>query len=132
MTRPRLRHLAFTARDAKNLAYFYRDQFQMEIFHTESDGSHFLTDGYLNLAIIQQALDGEVPTGFNHFGFHVDHTEPICQSLVNAGSPEPAPRITNRPFAEYRAIDPEGNWFDLSAGGFVPAHLDESTPNRAT
>ncbi|MGW0498864.1 hypothetical protein ACWD0Z_26605 [Streptomyces sp. NPDC003007] len=31
---------------------------------------------------------------------------------------QPAERFTNRPFAEYRAMDPEGNWFDLSEHGF--------------
>ncbi|MDQ1657094.1 MAG: hypothetical protein QOD41_2177 [Cryptosporangiaceae bacterium] len=120
MSRPQLRHLAFTARDAESLAHFYRDQFDMEIFHTDPDGSHFLTDGYLNLAILQQALDGEVPTGFNHFGFLVEDVQDRCQRLVAAGSPQPAPRHTTRPFAEYRAIDPEGNWFDLSAHGYLP------------
>ncbi len=125
MTRPRLRHLAFVARDAAKLASFYADHFRMEVFHREADGSHFLTDGYLNLAIIQQALDGEVPTGFNHFGFHVEDTESVRAGLVEAGSPEPASRLTTRPFAEYRAIDPEGNWFDISAGGFVPPRFEQ-------
>jgi len=120
MSTAKLRHLAFTARDAVKLAHFYRDQFGMRIFHTDPDGSQFLTDGYLNLAIIQQALDGDVPTGFNHFGFHVDDVEAVMAGLVEAGLPKPAARHTTRPFAEYRAIDPEGNWFDLSGHGFLP------------
>ncbi|GAA3437712.1 VOC family protein [Kutzneria kofuensis] len=120
MPTAKLRHLAFTARDAVKLAHFYRDQFGMRIFHTDPDGSQFLTDGYINLAIIQQALDGDVPTGFNHFGFHVDDVEGSMASLVEAGLPEPAVRHTTRPFAEYRAIDPEGNWFDLSGHGYLP------------
>ena len=120
MSRPALRHLAFTARNAEKLAHFYRDQFEMEIFHKDPDGSHFLTDGYINLAIIQQALDGDVPTGFNHFGFQVDDVTACSERLVAAGAPQPAARFTKRPFAEYRAIDPEGNWFDLSAHGYLP------------
>ncbi|MFC0429860.1 VOC family protein [Kutzneria buriramensis] len=120
MPTAKLRHLAFTARDAVGLAHFYRDQFGMRIFHTDPDGSQFLTDGVINLAIIQQALDGDVPTGFNHFGFHVDDVDTVAKNLVDAGLPEPAVRHTTRPFAEYRAIDPEGNWFDLSAHGYLP------------
>ena len=120
MSRPTLRHLAFTARDAESLANFYRDQFDMEIFHKDPDGSVFLTDGYINLGILQQALDGDVPTGFNHFGFQVTDVAPHSERLVAAGSPEPAVRHTTKPFAEYRAIDPEGNWFDLSAHGYLP------------
>jgi catechol 2,3-dioxygenase-like lactoylglutathione lyase family enzyme len=123
MTRPRLRHLAFVVQDAKKMADFYREHFAMELFHTDADGSHFVTDGYLNLALIQQRLDGDVATGFNHFGFAVEEVEPIADRLAEAGLPRPVTRATDRPFAEYRAIDPEGNWFDLSAHGFLPPHL---------
>ena len=37
MPTAKLRHLAFTARDAVKLAHFYRDQFGMRIFHTDPD-----------------------------------------------------------------------------------------------
>lgn len=120
MTRPRLRHLAFVVRDARRVAEFYRTHFGMELFHTDPDGSHFVTDGYLNLALIQQQLSGDVPTGFNHFGFEVPAVAPVAESLAEAGVPRPVLRGGDRPFAEYRAIDPEGNWFDLSEHGFLP------------
>ena len=120
MTRPRLRHLAFVVQDAKQMAEFYCAQFEMELFHTDSDGSHFVTDGYLNLALIQQNLDGDVPAGFNHFGFQVADIPAVASRLAEAGVPRPALRGGDRPFAEYRAIDPEGNWFDLSEHGFLP------------
>ncbi len=54
----------------------------------------------------------------NHFRFHVTDTEATSAALVEAGADKPAERFTDRPFAEYRAMDPEGNWFDLSAHGF--------------
>jgi hypothetical protein len=54
----------------------------------------------------------------NHFGFHIEDTAATSEALVAAGTPKPAERFTNRPFAEYRAMDPEGNWFDLSEHGF--------------
>jgi catechol 2,3-dioxygenase-like lactoylglutathione lyase family enzyme len=120
MGKAKLRHLAFVARDAQDLARFYCDQFEMEIFFKDEMGNHFLTDGYINLAILQHQLDGEVPVGFNHFGFQVDNAAGSRQNLVAAGMPEPAVRSTNRPFAEYRAMDPEGNWFDLSEHGYLP------------
>ena len=120
MTRPRLRHLAFVVQDAKRMADFYCGQFGMDLFHTDADGSHFVTDGYLNLALIQQQLDGDVASGFNHFGFEVAKVEPIADNLAEAGLPRPVRRASDRPFAEYRAIDPEGNWFDLSEHGFLP------------
>ncbi|HET6709140.1 VOC family protein [Amycolatopsis sp.] len=125
MSRPRLRHLAIVVRDAPRMAEFYCTQFGMEQFHTDPDGSCFVTDGYLNLALIQQQLTGDVPTGFNHFGFEVPAVAPLADSLAAAGVPRPALRGGDRPFAEYRAVDPEGNWFDLSEHGFLPPSAAE-------
>lgn len=125
MTRPRLRHLAFVVQDAKGMADFYRERLGMDLFHQDPDGSHFLTDGYINLALIQQRLDGDVATGFNHFGFAVEDVDAAADRLAGAGVPRPVARATDRPFAEYRAIDPEGNWFDLSAHGFLPPGVGE-------
>lgn len=116
--RPKLRHLAIVARDPEQLAEFYSSVFAMELFHRDPDGSCFLSDGYLSLALIKHQLDGETPVGMNHFGFHIKDTAATSEALVAAGTPKPAERFTNRPFAEYRAMDPEGNWFDLSEHGF--------------
>ncbi|MGW7259013.1 SgcJ/EcaC family oxidoreductase [Streptomyces sp. NPDC054834] len=116
--RPKLRHLAIVARDPEKLAEFYSSVFAMELFHRDPDGSCFLSDGYLSLALIKHQLDGDTPVGMNHFGFHIEETAAISEALEAAGTPKPAERFTNRPFAEYRAMDPEGNWFDLSEHGF--------------
>ena len=125
--RPKLRHLAIVARDPEKLAEFYSSVFAMELFHRDPDGSCFLSDGYLSLALIKHQLDGETPVGMNHFGFHVDSTAAVSDALVAAGTPKPAERSTDRPFAEYRAMDPEGNWFDLSEHGYGgPSSADPS------
>ncbi|MCX4408985.1 SgcJ/EcaC family oxidoreductase [Streptomyces sp. NPDC059837] len=116
--RPKLRHLAIVARDPEKLAAFYTSIFSMELFHRDPDGSCFLSDGYLSLALIKHRLDGDTPLGMNHFGFHISDTETTSAALVEAGADKPAERFTDRPFAEYRAMDPEGNWFDLSEHGF--------------
>ncbi|WP_460067068.1 SgcJ/EcaC family oxidoreductase [Streptomyces sp. YKOK-I1] len=116
--RPRLRHLAIVARDPEKLAGFYSSVFSLELFHRDPDGSCFLSDGYLSLALIKHQLDGDTPVGMNHFGFHIADTGTVSTALTDAGTPKPAERFTNRPFAEYRAMDPEGNWFDLSEHGF--------------
>jgi catechol 2,3-dioxygenase-like lactoylglutathione lyase family enzyme len=120
MSKPKLRHLAFVVRDPARLAAFYCEQLEMELFHVDPDGSHFVTDGYVNLALIQHRLDSETPAGFNHFGFAVGDVAAVSERMVTAGVPRPVSRPTDRPFAEYRAIDPEGNWFDLSEHGFLP------------
>ncbi|MEV5101299.1 SgcJ/EcaC family oxidoreductase [Streptomyces massasporeus] len=116
--RPKLRHLAIVARDPEQLARFYTSVFAMELFQRDPDGSCFLSDGYLSLALIKHQLDGDTPVGMNHFGFHITDTAATSEALTAAGTPKPAERFTDRPFAEYRAMDPEGNWFDLSEHGF--------------
>jgi len=116
--RPKLRHLAIVARDPEKLADFYSSVFAMELFHRDPDGSCFLSDGYLSLALIKHQLDGDTPVGMNHFGFHIEDTAAVSAALVETGAPKPAERFTDRPFAEYRGMDPEGNWFDLSEHGF--------------
>ncbi|QIQ01510.1 VOC family protein [Streptomyces liangshanensis] len=120
MSRPRLRHVALVVQDAAAAAAFYRETLQMEEFHQDPDGSRFMTDGYINLALIQHRLDGDVPTGFNHFGFEVPDVDSVADRMTQRGVARPVLRGGDRPFAEYRAIDPEGNWFDLSSHGFLP------------
>ncbi|MFI0268886.1 SgcJ/EcaC family oxidoreductase [Streptomyces luteogriseus] len=116
--RPTLRHLAIVARDPEQLARFYSSVFAMELFHRDPDGSCFLSDGHLSLALIKHRLDGDTLVGMNHFGFHITDTAAVSEALTAAGTPKPAERFTDRPFAEYRAMDPEGNWSDLSEHGF--------------
>jgi catechol 2,3-dioxygenase-like lactoylglutathione lyase family enzyme len=116
--RPALRHLALVVRDPEAAAGFYSSVFGMEVFHHDPDGSRFLSDGYLTLALLAHKLDGDTPLGFNHFGFHVEDTAEVAAKLKAAGLPSPAERHTDRPFAEFRAMDPEGNWFDLSEHGY--------------
>jgi len=120
VNRPRLRHVALVVQDAAAAAAFYHGTLQMEEFHQDPDGSRFMTDGYINLALIQQRLDGDVPAGFNHFGFEVPNVARVADRMTGHGVARPMLRGGNRPFAEYRAIDPEGNWFDLSEHGFLP------------
>ncbi|MGW6263295.1 VOC family protein [Streptomyces sp. NPDC055085] len=125
MNRPRLKHVALVVQDAAAASAFYLETLQMEEFHQDPDGSLFVTDGYINLALIQQRLDGDVPAGFNHFGFHVPDIACIADRMTRCGVARPVLRGGDRPFAEYRAIDPEGNWFDLSDHGFLPPGVVE-------
>ncbi|WP_327417478.1 VOC family protein [Streptomyces sp. NBC_01233] len=118
MTRPRIRHLALYASNPEALTGFYREKFGMEVIMSDPDGNHFLSDGYLTLAVLKHQMAGEAPLGLNHFGFHLDDVDGTRTALTEAGLEEPALRASKRPYAEYRAIDPEGNWFDLSEHGY--------------
>ena len=113
MAKPKIRHLALFARDPKKLADFYTSVFDMEIAHSNGR-AFFLTDGYLMLAVLPHRLEGEAAVGLNHFGFNLENLDEVKQKLAKYGLEEPKARPGDRPYAEFRAADPEGNWFDLS------------------
>lgn len=116
MAKPKIRHLALFARDPKKLADFYTSVFDMEIAATNGR-AYFLTDGYLMLALLPHRLEGEAAVGLNHFGFNLENLEETRKKLAAFGLEEPKARPGDRPYAEFRAVDPEGNWFDLSEEG---------------
>src|SRR3546814_2931471 len=53
-------------------------------------------------------IDGK-PSGFNHFGFLVDDNDEVAARFEEKGYTPPIKRPNDRHFAEYRAIDPDGN-----------------------
>jgi catechol 2,3-dioxygenase-like lactoylglutathione lyase family enzyme len=116
MAKPKIRHLALFARDPKQLADFYTSVFDMEVAHAGKN-AYFLTDGYLMLAILPHRLEGEAAVGLNHFGFNLENRDEVVKKLERWGLEVPKARPGDRPYAEFRAVDPEGNWFDLSEAG---------------
>ncbi len=113
----KIRHLAIITTDPGKLADFYQEVFEMEVLHRTDNGSVFMTDGYLNLALLLNKAEGK-PSGLNHFGFEIDDMEAIAQRIEAAGVAAPAKRPADRHYAQYRAFDPDGNNFDLSVNGF--------------
>jgi catechol 2,3-dioxygenase-like lactoylglutathione lyase family enzyme len=115
---PKIRHLAIIARDPAAVAAYYQKVFEMKLIHKSDLGAHFVSDGYLTLAIIQHRLTGSAPVGLNHFGFSVEDRKIVMERIKEYGLEEAKQRPDDRPFAEFRACDPEGNFFDISAHGF--------------
>jgi catechol 2,3-dioxygenase-like lactoylglutathione lyase family enzyme len=110
----RIRHLAIKTVDPKRLAKFYCEAFGLKVLKDKgNDKPIYLTDGYLILALLK-VRPGDVPPGLNHFGISVDDVEAASKRLVDLGYTEPAARPSDRPYAELRAMDPDGNLFDLS------------------
>jgi len=116
MSRPKIRHLAFISRDPDKLAKFYQDVFDMELIYSRGPGrSQFLSDGYLTVAILKHNLQGTARLGLDHFGFDVDDPQEYIDRIVAGGIEEPKSRPNDfRNSTEFRAVDPEGNWFDIS------------------
>ena len=118
--KPMIRHLAVMTLDPERLAKFYEEVFEMKRLTGKGvPGSKavYMTDGYITLALLENKAEGK-PPGINHFGFHVGSQEEMAARLTKAGVSAPAKRPADRPYAETRATDPDGNNFDLSVAGF--------------
>ncbi|HXV79911.1 MAG TPA: hypothetical protein VEG60_08530 [Candidatus Binatia bacterium] len=87
---PQLRRLTITAADRSSI---------------------FVSDGYLNLALLYQRREESI--GLNHFGFHVKSNEEMQTRAERAGVRRGAARPDRIRFAEYRVHDPEGNGIDI-------------------
>ena len=113
----KIKHIAIVTMDPEKLASFYQEVFEMEVLHTSKSGGVYLTDGYINVALLPNKAEGK-PNGLNHFGFEIENQEEIGQRMEKFGLQTPAQRPRNRPYAETRGCDPDGNNFDLSVHGF--------------
>jgi predicted enzyme related to lactoylglutathione lyase len=122
--RPKIRHLAIVTLDPERLAKFYEQTFDMTRLTAERGvpGSKavYMTDGYITLALLENKAEGK-PSGLNHFGWHVDDQDEVARRLTKAGVKAPAKRPADRPYAETRGTDPDGNNFDISVAGFGSA-----------
>ena len=114
---PKIRHLAVICMDPEKLAKFYCEVFDMKIVGRSGRKNVFLTDGYMNLALLSQKAEGKT-NGLNHFGFVVEDTEDVARRMQKWDVVGPEKRPADRVYAETRGTDPEGNNFDLSEAGF--------------
>jgi catechol 2,3-dioxygenase-like lactoylglutathione lyase family enzyme len=111
-----IRHIALYTPDPQRLADFYCQVLDMKEVERTDRSSIFVSDGYLNLALLYQRK--EEPIGLNHFGFHVKSNEEMQTRVERAGVRRGAARPDRIPFAEYRVHDPEGNGIDISQKGW--------------
>jgi predicted enzyme related to lactoylglutathione lyase len=119
-SKPTIRHLAIMTLDPERLAKFYEQTFEMKRLTGKGvPGSKavYMTDGYITLALLENKADGK-PSGLNHFGWQVDDQDEIASRMASFGVKVPAKRPADRPYAETRGTDPDGNNFDLSVQGY--------------
>jgi catechol 2,3-dioxygenase-like lactoylglutathione lyase family enzyme len=118
-----IRHLAIRAQSTGQLADFYKSAFGLrEIRRRETKGGGeavYLTDGYINLALLPARGEGE---GLHHFGFQIESDED--EEAISSAAVEHGARsgLEERPqdnrYAETRMIDPIGIPIDVSRAGF--------------
>ena len=119
----KLRHFALMTRQPERLADFYKKVFDLEEIFRTKGGSIHLSDGEVNLAILNANNPKEPEDlermGLNHFGFLVEDQESVAkriQEIYPAGAPKARPDGTS--YAETRGSDPDGNLFDISTWGY--------------
>ncbi|HKA35160.1 MAG TPA: VOC family protein [Candidatus Binatia bacterium] len=115
----KLRHLAILTHQPEKLAEFYKKVFEMKEMHRTKNGSVHLSDGEVNLAILNASNPKEPGhrLGLYHFGFHVDDPNETAKRIAEI-YPEGAPKSREATYAELRGTDPDGNLFDISTIGW--------------
>ena len=125
----KIRHLAIKTKSPERLAAFYEEVFGLKRIRSEPGGAIYMSDGYLTLALLRNRGEA-TPSGINHFGFHVDDLGAVEGALKKFDEPL-TQRPANRPYAEYRAMDPDGNLFDVSVHGYEEAEFQAERDKRA-
>ena len=131
--KPKIRHIALVTLDPERLARFYEEVFEMRRLPQRpgtTSKAVYMTDGYITLALLENKAEGK-PSGLNHFGFHIGSHEEMAGRLTRAGVKAPARRPADRPYAETRATDPDGNNFDLSVAGFDEPAAGQQAKEKA-
>ena len=131
---PRIRHIALTTADPARTAAFYKEAFGMREIRRSPNGAVFLTDGYINLAVLNHKTEKDADVGahgpnFNgihHFGFEVENLDQAAANLEKAAGQqltekdgldmEMAPG-THRNF-EIKWAGPDGVVIDISHTGW--------------
>jgi catechol 2,3-dioxygenase-like lactoylglutathione lyase family enzyme len=110
MQKPRIRHIAINAQNRDQLAEFYQRVFGMEEKYRGPNGTIYLSDGFVGVALIHNP---DMPWGINHFGFVVEDvkaTEEVAETTSVAN--------TFGAVAENWIRDVEGNRVDITEHGW--------------
>src|SRR5262245_59585482 len=85
----KIKHIALTTQDPDKTAAFYKEAFGLKEIRRSPNGAVFLTDRYINLAILNWKTEKDADVGPNgpnysgihHFGFEVDDLGEASQKL---------------------------------------------------
>ena len=88
----RIKHIALTTKEPAKVAEFYKSAFGLKELRRSPNGAVFLTDGHINVAILNYKTDASPDVGahgpnfdgIHHFGFEVDDLDEACEKLENA------------------------------------------------
>jgi len=118
----KIRHVAICAENTGKLAEFYKTTFGMHELRRLPGPAEsvpiFLTDGYINLAVLPASQNGG-REGIFHFGFQVEDALDASRRAKAAGAAtEAEAQPQDGRYAEFRVWDPVGTPVDLSEHGW--------------
>ena len=134
----RIRHIAMTTKEPAKVAEFYKSAFGLKELRRSPNGAVFLTDGHINIAILNHKTEksadvgahGPNFNGIHHFGFEVEDLDAACEKLENAH----AQRLTAKDGVdatmaggghanfEMKWAGPDGVVIDISHTGWEGTH----------
>jgi len=127
----KIKHIAIRTNDIEKTAAFYREAFCLEQVGVGQSGI-YLTDGYLNIAILNMrgVVEGEtMKLGVDHVGFQVDDVDATVEKIRSLGGKPLNPRNEVRhsdpskpqSYFEVKCVAPDDQVIDVSNAGWVGA-----------
>ena len=110
MERPRIRHIALNVQDRDKEADYYKRVFGMEEKERGPNGTIYLSDGFVGVALISRP---DMAWGINHFGFQVESINEIEEIAETTAVANSAAAV-----GESMIKDAEGYRVDLSVEGW--------------
>ena len=85
----KIKHIALTTNDPAKVAAFYKEALGLQEIRRSPDGHVFLTDGYINMAILNWKTENDADvgahgpnySGIHHIGFQVDSLDEACEKI---------------------------------------------------
>jgi len=122
----KLRHIALSVKDVPAAEKFFRAAFDMEKVGESANGAVYLSDGTMNIALLNRkgrplGWEGEDEFyGIDHFGIWVDDIAEACEQVEAAGATHVMGNKSGDPnsFYEVKYRDPQGTMFDITASGW--------------
>lgn len=125
---PCLRHLALRCRDLERSRKFYEEVIGWQFVGWRPSGNSLdLTDGVLNITLLQHRRDAERPKfeegdEYIHFGIIVDDLAAVWCRLRSFGAEFSKENVKDRnpidanqlPAVSFKVLDPDGNVLDIT------------------
>lgn len=127
----KIKHIAIRTHDIEKTAAFYKEAFGLEQVGVGQSGI-YLTDGYLNIAILNMrgVVEGEtMKLGVDHVGFQVDDVDATVEKIRALGGKPLDQRnevqhgdpAKPQSYFEVKCIAPDDQVIDVSNAGWVGA-----------